>query len=135
MRFLCSKRRLSASVTVESSLTVSLSLLALFAALGICFQNHDAAFGSAILHERLELYSHAPEDADLKTGEIPDERLSFALSEGPLRMRIRTGARSVSGTMQGGRYSDEQELKLFEPQKMMRSLTLVEELGAEMKKK
>ena len=50
-------------------------------------------------------------------------------------MRIRTGARSVSGTMQGGRYSDEQELTLFEPQKMMRSLTLVEELGAEMKKK
>jgi hypothetical protein len=127
------RKPLPASVTVEASLTVSLSLLAIFSALGICFRNHDAVLQSAVLNERLELYSHAPADAELAEGEIPDERLGYTLSAGPFRMSVRNGTYSIAGRVEGDEYSDEQELRRFEPQKMMRGLTLVEEIGGKEK--
>ncbi len=122
--------RLTASMTVEASIVVPISLIAIAGMISFGFKLHDYVIGNMTANEAAELYNHLPEDkkeaADIER--YGDARLQAVLSGMGYSIEIedyKDGSRVQLSSENGER---EYEDGGSRPEKLMRRLTLADAL-------
>lgn len=123
------EKRFQASLTVEAAYIVGLALFCMAVLIRFGFQIHDQAVGNAVLNEGLELAGHAEEaDADDLSAR-GSRRMSRALSGKGFRISISKDGDGFQGNAGGNRYQKHMTDKGFHPEKFLRRITLIEEMG------
>lgn len=120
--------RLKASMTIEASVIVPISLMAIVSMIVLGFKMHDIVIGNMTANEAAELYNHLPEDRK-QAGDIEsygETRLQAVLSNMGYTLDIeeyKEGSRVRLGTGDGERIYEDGGSR---PEKLMRKLTLID---------
>lgn len=125
------KLYLKAGLTIEAAYTVSLVLLILGVWIRLIFINHDRALANAVINEAMELYGHEDEKDMERLGLYADERLSGLLSQREADVSITEYRDGSRGRIAMSGYEGVLSDKGFEPQKIMRQLTLIEGIAGQ----
>ena len=130
------KRRwaLSGSFTVEASLVMSVVLFVIAFVLQFGLELHDAATGSSVLNEAMELQSRLPKEHGAESeSEIlayASERLEGMLSQKRMKLELTEEKNGgSSGSVRGAYYYAELKDRGFRPEIWMRRLTLLDPLA------
>lgn len=120
--------RLKASMTIEASVVVPISLMAIVSMTVLGFKMHDIVIGNMTANEAAELYNHLPEDRkqseDIEN--YGETRLQAVLSGMGYTLDIeeyKEGSRVRLGTDDGERIYEDGGSR---PEKLMRKLTLID---------
>ena len=120
---------LRASFTVEASLVMPVILFSIVFLIMAGFELHDIVLGNLVANEAAELYGHLPGEKDeVLLEDYGNQRLGAVLSQIRYSLELeqyKDGSRVRLDFGEGTRvYEDEGS----RPEKLMRKLTLVEEL-------
>ena len=125
------KRQYKASFTVEASVVFSVALLFISAFFESAMKLHDICYGNAVIAEALEKVSQSDdENMDYEIRNISEQmakKKSIFLSQ-KLDLKLRKENDSIIGYIEGREYKNIHKRKLYEPEKTLRKLTLIENI-------
>lgn len=120
----------SASFSVEASYVMAIVFLAIAFFLRAAFALHNAVLGTAVLNEAIEIQSHLPEtereaEGDKLQGKLA-KRLEGMLSEKRYQMKLKKTKDGIEGEVKGIGFHGVLRERAFQPEKMMRRITLLD---------
>lgn len=122
------KKRLFASLTVESSYILAIVFVSLGLLFRFGFQVHDAVVGNAVLNEGLELLGHSDEDDPEEVSARGERRMEHSLSGRGFGIEITKDGDGYSGSAGGLRYRRRMQDRGFHPEEFLRMITLFDGL-------
>lgn len=121
----------SASFTVEAAAVMPIVLFAIIAMILAGYRAHDIFFTNLIANEALERYGHLPEngieDAD-SISAAENDSLRSLFSGSKYTLSLEENGDGAMATVEGEDESRSYEDNGFRPEKILRSVTVIEEI-------
>lgn len=123
------KGGLEGSYTLEAAVVMSVVILSLWTVIQKAYQFHDQVAGSMILHEAAELSLHEEEPDFSGRAQAGREALNRLFTFSGSTMELEEKGDAIEGRAACGEWSRQITIKEYCPQKFLRKMTLLEELG------
>lgn len=127
--FIEKNRFLSASFTIEAAVAVPLLFISIVFLINMCIKMHDIAVSNSVANEAAELSSHLPDSMDISEIECyGNTRLGMMFSGERHELRLIDGGSDKTAAIDAVGGSRSYEERNFEPEKLMRQITILEEV-------
>ncbi len=123
------ERRLAGSFTLEAAWIMAMVFFSISVVFAQAGKMHDETAGAMVLHEAVEKGRHEKGAELARVGEAGQKRLRPLLAFPSYDISLKETNGTYQGLSEGGSWKRTIEMKAFRPEKFLRKITLVENLG------
>ena len=123
------KTEFKAGLTVEAAYVMAIVLMSVGALIRFGFRIHDEATADFVLNEGIELSGHSRDPDNLEISERGEGRMEYSMYIRDPDIRISGEGKKITGVFSSEKYTKIMTDKGFEPEKLMRMITLIEKAG------
>ena len=117
---------LKGSLTVEAAYVIAVVLMSLAGLMKFSFKIHDEVSANFVMNEGMEIAGHSRNPDLLSISESGNERLEYALYLRDSKLGLEGEGKKLSAKFTSEEYTKLMSDKGFEPEKLMRMITLIE---------